>query len=338
MSTTHEHRAPATAEVAPETVSFTSAGVRCEAWHYPATSSALSTPAGRPVMVMAHGLAGTKDSGLDPFARAFAAAGMDVLCFDYRGFGGSEGTPRQRVRLEDQVADFHAAVDAAAKLPGIDPGRVALWGVSLAGGHVLRVAADRAGSSGPVRIAAVVSVVPMVDGVAAGRHALASHSPGSLLRATGRGIRGRISDSVGAGAVTMPVVAPPGRIGALTLPGCYEDYLAIAGPTWRNEIHADVGLELGTRKPAKAAAAIAAPLLVQIADFDRSAPPHAAAKAAFRGRAQVRHYPCDHFDVFPGKPWHRAAVEHAVSFLSRQLDPGPAPEPTTTTEQEPADG
>ena len=54
-------------------------------------------------------------------------------------------------------------------------------------------------------------------------------------------------------------------------------------------------------------------MLVQIADFDRSAPPQAAAKAAFKARAEVRHYPCDHFDVWPGKPWFDAAVDHQVA-------------------------
>lgn len=294
-------------------ISFDSAGTRCAGWHFPAAHDELAGPAGRPVVVLAHGLGGTQDSGLEPFARAFAGAGLDAVTFDYRGFGASDGSPRQRVRLEDQVADWNAAVRAAAGLPGVDPDRVVLWGVSLAGGHVLRVASGRSD------IAAVVAVVPMVDGLAAGRHALATHSPGEMLRATGRGIRGRVAGVLGKPAVTMPLVARPGEVGALTLPGAYEDYLSIAGPTWVNEVHADVGLELGSRKPAAAAAGITAPLLVQIADFDQSAPPYAAAKAAFKGRAEVRHYPGDHFDVFPGRPWHDATVQHAVQFLTRHL-------------------
>ena len=107
----------------------------------------------------------------------------------------------------------------------------------------------------------------------------------------------------------------------MTLPGALEDYLSIAGPSWRNEIAAEVSLELGTRAPAKAAKRIGAPVLVQIADFDRSAPPYASAKAAFAARAEVRHYPGEHFDLFPGKPFHEAAVKHAVSFLARHLSP-----------------
>ncbi len=61
-------------------------------------------------------------------------------------------------------------------------------------------------------------------------------------------------------------------------------------------------------------------MLVQIADLDRSAPPQAAAKAAFKARAEVRHYPCDHFDVYTGR-WHDAAVQHQVAFLRRHLSP-----------------
>ncbi|WP_231270760.1 alpha/beta hydrolase [Nocardioides sp. cx-169] len=290
-------------------VRFDSAGTVCAAWHFPGAGGALATAAGRPVVVMAHGLGGTKDSGLEPFATRLAAAGLDVLAFDYRGFGASEGSPRQRVSMAGQLEDYRAAMAAAAALPGVDPQRLVLWGVSLAGGHVLAAAAGRDD------VAAVVSLTPLVDGLAAGRHALASHSPASILRSTVAGLRSR----AGRVPVTMPIVGRPGETAALTLPGLYEDYAALAGPTWVNEVDAAVGLELGGHRPGRLARHVRCPMLVQIADFDRSAPPHAAAKAAFKGRAEVRHYPCDHFDVWPGKEWFEPAVEHQVRFLGRHL-------------------
>lgn len=296
-----------------ETVHFDSAGVRCEAWHLRGAHDGLATVAGRPVVVLAHGLGGTKDSGLLPFAEAFAAAGIDALLFDYRGFGGSDGEPRQVVSLAGQLADYRAAMSAAAALPGVDPRRLVLWGVSLAGGHVLTLAAGRDD------VAAVVAVVPMVDGIAAARHALATHRPAEMARATVAGIASRVSARRGRGHTMMPIVGRPGEPGALTVEGAYEDYLAIAGPTWRNEVAADLTLELGSREPARAAGLVTAPVLVQIADFDRSAPPYAAAKAAFDARAEVRHYPGDHFDLFPGKPWHEPAVAHTLLFLERHL-------------------
>jgi pimeloyl-ACP methyl ester carboxylesterase len=282
----------------------------CHAWHFTGEGDALASDAGRPVVVMAHGLAGTKDSGLQPFAEALAAAGLDVLAFDYRGFGASGGSPRQTVSMAGQLEDYRAAMAAAARLPGVDPQRIVLWGVSLAGGHVLAAAAGRDD------VAAVVALTPLVDGMAAGRHALAFHTKSSMLRSTVAGFRSKLGRPV-----MMPVVARPGELGALTLDGSMEDYLAIAGPTWRNEIDASVGLELGGHRPGRSAADVRAPLLVQIADFDRSAPPHASAKAAFAGRAEVRHYPCDHFDVYDGKEWHGPAVAHQVAFLARVLAP-----------------
>jgi pimeloyl-ACP methyl ester carboxylesterase len=297
-------------------VTFTAEGVECAGRHLAGTGDALATRAGRPAVVMAHGLGGTMDSGLAPFALGLGAAGLDVLMFDYRGFGASRGTPRQTVSADRQRADYDAALGAAARLPGVDPRRLVLWGVSLSGGHVLAVGADRDD------VAAVVSLTPLVDGLAAARHALATHRPAELARGAAAGVRSRVAALRGRPPVTMPVVGKPGDVAALSLEGCYEDYLSIAGPTWVNEIDAGVTFELGRLRAGRAAGRLRCPLLVQIADFDRSAPPQAAAKAAFRGRAQVRHYPCDHFDVWPGKDWFDAAVRHQVAFLRRALNPG----------------
>jgi len=300
-------------------LSFTSDGATCAARHLAADSGALAGRAGRPVVVMAHGLAGTMDSGLEPFATRFAAAGLDVLLFDYRGFGRSGGTPRQTVSVAAQLADYRAAVAAAGRLPGVDAGRVVLWGVSLSGGHVLRVAAGRAD------VAAVVALTPLVDGLAAARHATASHGTDETLRWTATAMRGRIAAVRGAPAVTIPVVGKPGDVAALTVEGCYEGYLSVAGPTWVNEIDAGIAFELARMRLPRGAGPLPCPALVQIADFDRSAPPRAAAKAAFRVRAQVRHYPCDHFDVWPGRDWFEAAAGHQVRFLSRALGAATAP-------------
>ncbi len=305
----------------PEDLTFTSQGTVCAAWHYRAAHEGLATSDGRPALVMAHGLAGTKDSGLAPFAEAFADAGLDVLLFDYRGFGASEGMTRQTVSLAAQMDDYRAALGAAAGLDGVDPSRLVLWGVSLSGGHVMSVAAGRRD------IAAVVSLIPMVDGLAAAVHATKAYKPRELARTTALGIASKVSAARGRGARMIPVVARPGEVGIFTLPGALEDYLGITGPTWVNQIAADVSFEIGTRAPAKAAASLDIPVLVQIADFDRGAPPQAAAKAAFAARAEVRHYPCDHFDVFSGGDWFDHVVEHQIAFLARHLT---APTATVT--------
>jgi len=298
-----------------EQVSFPSAGVECDAWLFRATDDSLAGAGGRPIVVMAHGLGGTKDSGLESFAAGLAAAGLDVFAFDYRGFGASGGTPRQVVSPAGQLADYRAAMAAAAGLPDVDANRLVLWGVSLSGGTVLAAGADRDD------VAAVVSLTPLVDGRAAARHAMRAHAPSVLVRSGARGVAGRVAALSGRPPVMMPLVGRPGDVAALSLPGLFEDYLAIAGPTWRNEVAATITLELGNHRPGRLAKRLRCPLLVQIADLDRSAPPQAAAKAAFAGRAEVRHYPCDHFDVHVGKPWHEPAIAHQAMFLRRVLEP-----------------
>lgn len=299
----------------PKPIAFASSGTACSAWRFGATDDRLASARGRPAAVMAHGLAGTKDSGLRPFAEALAAAGIDVLVFDYRGFGESAGRPRQRVRLAAQVADYRAALGTAARLDGVDPRRLVLWGVSLAGGHVLAAAAGRDD------VAAVIAVTPLVDGAAAGRLALRHHRPLQLLRSAGAGLRARAASLTGRAPVRFPVVAEPGQPGALSLDGALEAYSSIAGPTWRNEIDASIVFELGGVRRRRAARRLRAPALFQIADHDRSAPPDAAASVAVAARAEVRRYPCDHFDVFPGRAWHETAVAHQVAFLERHLRP-----------------
>ncbi|MGV9712123.1 alpha/beta hydrolase [Gordonia sp. NPDC003424] len=301
------------------TVTFDSHGTPCDAWFFAGPEiSPFDGPDGRPVVVMAHGFAGTKDSGLEPYAQRLADAGLAVLAFDYRGFGLSGGEPRQRISMSGQQDDFRAAIEAAKGQRGVDAERVILWGVSQSAGHVLIVAADR------TDVAAVITVVPLVNGLAAGVHHYPQVGAASMARSTVVGIGSAIAGKLGRPATMMPVVGRPGEKAALTSPGFYEDYLAIAGPSWRNEVDASIGLELGSFRADKAAHRVTAPVLMQIADVDQGAPPHAAAKAGFAARAEVRHYPCDHFDIFDGKEWFEPAVAHQLSFLSRHLAPNRA--------------
>jgi len=66
-----------------------------------------------------------------------------------------------------------------------------------------------------------------------------------------------------------------------------------------------------------AAGEVRCPLLAQIADFDQYVPAGAVATTAAHGRAQVHHYPCDHFDVWPGHDWFDKAACDQVAFLDR---------------------
>ncbi len=296
-------------------VAFVSGDVRCSAWHFAGAGGAFDAGSGRPVVVMGHGFAGTKDSGLQPFAERFQAAGLDVLAFDYRGFGASEGEPRQTISIRRQLEDYEAAIHAAQDLADVDPNRIVLWGSSLSGGHVLRMAAGRSD------VAAVIAMTPMTNSLATGRLVVKQYGMWTACRSTGNGVRSRIAEARGGQPVMVPVVSHPGGPGMLALEGSYESYLGMAGPTWRNEIDASIGLELSRISTAKYARALRSPLLVQIADFDRFVPADAVARTAVQGRGIVHHYPCDHFDVWPGHEWFDRAADDQVGFLRRALTP-----------------
>ena len=124
------------------------------------------TPAGldgpKPAILLCHGWGGRKQHLLDLYAPFFAAAGYVVMVFDYRTWGESDGKPvpvadepmlteagertvRVRVIREvvdpvDHVTDVRAALAYLLAEPGVDPGRVGLFGTSYGGGHVLSVA------------------------------------------------------------------------------------------------------------------------------------------------------------------------------------------------------
>jgi fermentation-respiration switch protein FrsA (DUF1100 family) len=61
-------------------IEFTSVGLFCRGWLY--LPYGLSKERKAPAIVMAHGLAGTKEMGLATFAERFAAAGFVTLAFD----------------------------------------------------------------------------------------------------------------------------------------------------------------------------------------------------------------------------------------------------------------
>src|SRR5579859_3920570 len=135
-------------------IEFDAEGVTLRGWFYPADGGSAPGPA----VIMAHGFSAVKEMYLDSFAEVYAAAGLNVLVFDNRCFGASDGQPRQEIDPWAQVRDYRHAITYAGTLPEVDAARIGIWGSSYSGGHVLVVAAiDR-------RVKAVVSQVPAFGG------------------------------------------------------------------------------------------------------------------------------------------------------------------------------
>jgi uncharacterized protein len=292
-----------------EDVRIPSHGEHLGAWHL--TGEAEGP---RPCVVMAHGFGHTRDSGLLPYAQAFATAGLDVVAFDYRTFGDSTGEPRQLVHWGRHREDYHAAIGFARGLDGVDPERIVLWGSSYSGGHVIPVAADDG------RVAAVIAQVPATDGLAALIEIAKYAGPLPLLRLTGLGLRDAVRGLAGREPLRAPIVGPPGTLAAMTTPDAEPGSRAIQGPTFRNEFCARAALDAARNRPLTRAADLPCPILFQIADRDTVAPPAAAEKAAWKatGRAEVRRYPLGHFDLYVGEGFERAIADE-LYFLRRHV-------------------
>lgn len=281
-----------------EDLEFASGGERCAAWLYPAAGDALAAP----IVVMAHGLSGTRRDGLGPFAERFAAAGIAALVFDHRGFGDSAGEP-DLFEPRRQLEDWRAAIARARALPGIDPERVATFGSSMGGGNALAAAAaDK-------RIAAAVSQVPFLDLVRQAHRSGPRVAGRTLLAA----VRGR----------TLPAVGQPHEAALINAPGAEAGWRrVVAGgedSRWRNRVSSRWLLGLPYR-PARHAGALHCPWLVCVGAADRVARPGPAIAAARRAPlGELRVYAgVDHFDVYSG-PAHEALVADQLEFLGRQL-------------------
>lgn len=293
---------------------FTSGDGTCAAW--------LFLPEGEgphPCVVMAHGFSATREQRLAAYAERFAQAGIAALVFDYRHFGASPGEPRQLLSIPKQLEDWRAGVAHARNLTQIDPRRVAVWGSSLSGGHVVATAA-----ADPA-IAAVVSQAPFTDGLSAIRAGGAV----AALKLTVAGARDGIAALGGRDPVYLPAVGPPGSTAAMTAPEAVPgfDLIDPPGSNWVNRVAGRVALTLGAYRPYAKFGKLRQPVLVQICDNDGTTPPGPALKAARKSpNAELKRYPIGHFEIYVD-PQFEQTVADQLDFLVRNLVGGAVPAP-----------
>ena len=123
---------PADLGLAFEAVQLTTAdGETLEGWFIPA-------PGARGTLLYLHGNGGNIAHRLDPIA-VFHRLGLDILIFDYRGYGGSTGTPTEQGTYQDALAAWNYLTQER----GVVPGRIVLFGESLGGSIAAWLAAQR---------------------------------------------------------------------------------------------------------------------------------------------------------------------------------------------------
>ncbi len=295
--------------VARSEICFPSGGETIAAtWYRP---DVLTAPV--PCVVMGHGFTLTRRDGVPEYAQRLAAAGFAALAFDYRHWGDSTGNPRGWISVREQLADWQAAVQHAGTLQGVDADRIVVWGFSMGGGHALLTAAR------DDRIAAAVALMPSTD-------PLAAPPPLTVgLRMIGCALREAITRR----PVTMPAAGPPGSFAVIAAPEALPGFERLtSGRDWRNEVNTSWLLAGRRWRPAREAANIRAPVLLQLGEGDGAVPLAAIEQAATHApRAELKRYDLDHFECFHTEHIDQLASDQ-VAFLRRQLL-----SPTGTTTQ-----
>ncbi len=295
-----------------EDVTFESRGEMCAAWWYSAPGASA-----RPAIVMAHGLGATRELGLDSYARRFVAAGFSVLAFDYRHYGASAGEPRELLSISRQLEDWRAAITFVKGRGGVDASRVAIWGSSFGGGHVIKLVALR------VEVAAAIAQVPFSSGLASTLRL----SPWTALRVSFWAAVDLVRASLGLAPAYIALLGRPGEVALMSAPDCYDGYKALVpadletSGRWKNRVAARIGLVLPFYAPTRGLSAARVPIFIAVADDDSIAPAERTAAAAARyPRAELKRYPRGHFDYYKGEGFERIVVDE-LEFLTRHLQP-----------------
>jgi fermentation-respiration switch protein FrsA (DUF1100 family) len=303
-------REPLPASTAREDVQFLVHGTVLRSWLY----RPVDTPSPYPCIIMAHGLGGTKDMGLESYALRFQIAGFAVLVFDYRYFGTSKGTPRQLIWIPSQLEDWTAALRFARSLPLVNPTRIALWGTSLSGGHVLVTAAR------DPSIACISAQCPGMDGRAAAFESFERVSHRTMLRMIVHGQRDLIRSWLGLSPHKVPIVGKPGTIALMNTPEAYDAFPRLITDTYVNEACARILIRGDKYRPITEAHKVHCPVLLQICEQDTLIPVHSVEETAqiLGDLAEVKRYSLGHFDIYTGDGFEQG-VRDQISFFQRHL-------------------
>ena len=281
---------------------FTSLNLRCEADLY--LPNSISNP---PILIMAHGFGAPRNLRLPAYAEFFARHGIAVFLFDYRCFGTSEGQPRNWVSPERHIQDWQNAIAYVKGLSQVNTNKLALWGTSYSGGHVLVTASKEKGLAG------VIAQVPFVDAGSSVRRFKFSF----IIKGTLHAIWDKIKSFVGAKPHLIKIVGLPSEFAALNTPDAYDGVMKLVPPNFNfeNFCPGRVLLELVLYKPMKEAGKIICPTMIMGSRIDTLIDIKAVKKTAEKiPQCQYFEYECGHFDIYLGNLFEDS-INKQLKFL-----------------------
>ncbi len=285
---------------------FYSRGVKCAGWLY--LPDGIQNP---PVIIMAHGFAAERTFGLPLFAEKFVREKMAVFLFDYRSFGDSDGTPRFIVNPFKHCKDWEAAIKHIKTLDLINSTKIALWGTSFAGGHVLRMAARHHD------ISAVVAQVPFVNGVSSLFTVKFKDYPKAFFAATKDLARMifRLSPHY------VHSVSSPDKFAAMNTEESLEGYKSMIPDIslWKNKVAARILFTLPFYSPMRTVKNIKCPVLIVAALNDSLIPFKAVEKTVSKIKnSRFMKLDSGHFDLYHGNTFEKV-IKAESEFIKKHL-------------------
>lgn len=291
-------------------IEFQVKGTTVRAWLFLPASTTSTVPC----IIMAHGLGGTRNMGLDAYAVRYQQAGMATLAFDYRYNGDSGGDPRQLISIPHQLEDYAAAIEYARSLKEVDPQRIALWGTSLSGGHALVTAARDSG------VACVAAQCPLLDGTETAEQHVKHMGIRYVLRMAVHGQRDMVRSWLRLSPHRIPIVGRPRTVALMANMDAWETLSELTPDDFVNEACARIAIRMDKYRPVKQLGKVHCPVLLQVGDDDMAVPAKVVNKAErlLGQHGQVIRYPIDHFDIYQGDNFE-TAVNDQVRFFKKHL-------------------
>ncbi|KAF7792667.1 hypothetical protein EIP86_003764 [Pleurotus ostreatoroseus] len=264
-------------------------------------------PGPYPVVVAGHGMTLEKEAGLAVFGERWAAeAGFASLILDYRGFGSSDGQPRNLIVLEKQVQDFRSVIEwARARPETFRTDKIVVMGSALSG----TVVADLVVHDGELAGYATLTALPA--------------NPRVLFWSTVDYLCGKL----GLSPVFIKAVGKPNEFAFLNRPSCHQGFCAMyengtstkTFPEVDNVLAPRLAFEMMSwRPPLKDAKC---PLLVVAGRNDDMIPMHVTQKVAHDAGEKIclEWYSGGHFDVLEGGSAYEFNMQAQLQFLRSLL-------------------
>ncbi|MBB4934479.1 hypothetical protein F4561_005299 [Lipingzhangella halophila] len=271
-----------------------------------------------PGVVLTGPFTGVKEQVVATYAELLSAAGLATLVFDHRGFGGSEGEPRQHEDSTGKLADLRTATSVLAAQSAVDPERLGCVGICLGGGYALRHSAF------DPRIRASAFVAAAFNDPRVMREGMGEESYRAAM-AEFAALDQRHHDT---GEVAyVPAVSPDG--GEAAMPGrepweYYGTERSAAGPGWHNRVTRSSIRELLTFDAAMGADFLApTPALFVHGRRDDFCSPRAAQTVYDRVRSAQKEFcwfdTTNHIDLYDQPAYVEPAAARVASWFTEHL-------------------